>query len=575
MRAGRPPRGRKSGCPSIDDNVYVSFRCWESDAVAPGRQRDAARLQRHLAGQRSRRLHASTPSTTGATRVLFTSTRSADGRTGRSPTSGSGTATGIRSGTCRPGRFDGGWTVEAAIPFKSLRYRPARQQTWGFNALRINRWKNEISLITPVPSGAGAAGAAAGVARADAGRHRSAAGARRNLDIKPYVDLRPHERRERDVTRCRTISAATSASTSSTAITQNLTADFTVQHRLRAGRGRRAAGQPHPVQPVLSGEARVLPREPGACSPSAAPRPAGRRSASSDTPILFYSRRIGLDDGPVGPDPRRRARHRARRPLQLRPAEHPHRPGRCDVERRASTNFAVVRVKRDILRRSSVGAARHRPLDRAGRRRRAQPGATASTATFGFFDNLNINTYWARTQTDGLSGDDTSYRAQFDYTGDRYGLQLERLSVGEDFNPEVGFVRRDDMRRTFGERPLQPARPRASTSIRKLLWSGSIDYIENGAGRLETRDSTASSASSSRTATRSAVEYTRTYEFLPRPFRDRPGIDAAGRRLRLRHRQGRLQHRAAARVSAQLCARTRHASTTATGRAFSVEPRPA
>ncbi len=30
------------------------------------------------------------------------------------------------------GRFDGGWTVEAAIPFKSLRYRPGRQQIWGF-----------------------------------------------------------------------------------------------------------------------------------------------------------------------------------------------------------------------------------------------------------------------------------------------------------------------------------------------------------------------------------------------------------------------------------------------------------
>ena len=28
----------------------------------------------------------------------------------------------------RSGRFDGGWTVEAAIPFKSLRYRPARRR---------------------------------------------------------------------------------------------------------------------------------------------------------------------------------------------------------------------------------------------------------------------------------------------------------------------------------------------------------------------------------------------------------------------------------------------------------------
>ena len=28
-------------------------------------------------------------------------------------------------------RFDGGWTVEIEIPFKSLRYRPTSTQVWG------------------------------------------------------------------------------------------------------------------------------------------------------------------------------------------------------------------------------------------------------------------------------------------------------------------------------------------------------------------------------------------------------------------------------------------------------------
>ena len=36
-------------------------------------------------------------------------------------------------------RFDGGWTVETAIPFKSLRYRPGPTQLWGFNLRRRNR----------------------------------------------------------------------------------------------------------------------------------------------------------------------------------------------------------------------------------------------------------------------------------------------------------------------------------------------------------------------------------------------------------------------------------------------------
>ena len=34
-----------------------------------------------------------------------------------------------------------------------------------------------------------------------------------------------------------------------------------------------------------------------------------------------------------------------------------------------------------------------------------------------------------------------------DYNGDRYGLQYERLVVGDNFNPEVGFLRRDNFAR--------------------------------------------------------------------------------------------------------------------------------
>ena len=59
--------------------------------------------------------------------------------------------------------------------------------------------------------------------------------------------------------------------------------------------------------------------------------------------------------------------------------------------------------------------------------------------TFAFYDNLSVNTYWARTHTSGLEGDDTSYRAQVDYACDRYGVQAEHLAIGDDFNPEAGF----------------------------------------------------------------------------------------------------------------------------------------
>ena len=58
----------------------------------------------------------------------------------------------------RTGRFEGGWTVEMAIPFKSLRYRPGPLQQWGVQIRRLVRRKNEQTYITSVPiAGRGAA----------------------------------------------------------------------------------------------------------------------------------------------------------------------------------------------------------------------------------------------------------------------------------------------------------------------------------------------------------------------------------------------------------------------------------
>ena len=123
------------------------------------------------------------------------------------------------------GGFDGGWTVEAALPFKSLRYRRGQTQIWGFQARRKNLWKNEVSYLTPIPAAIGTQG-----------HFRSSLSATvvgletptnlLNLEIKPYV-----------TSRLTTDASTTPVSNSlggdiggdiKYGITQNLTADFTV-----------------------------------------------------------------------------------------------------------------------------------------------------------------------------------------------------------------------------------------------------------------------------------------------------------------------------------------------------------
>ena len=48
-------------------------------------------------------------------------------------------------------RFEGGWSMEMAIPFKTLRFKDVEKQTWGLNVFRLIRRKNEITLWAPVP----------------------------------------------------------------------------------------------------------------------------------------------------------------------------------------------------------------------------------------------------------------------------------------------------------------------------------------------------------------------------------------------------------------------------------------
>src|SRR5262249_146723 len=151
---------------------------------------------------------------------------------------------------------------------------------------------------------------------------------------------------------------------------------------------------------------------------------------------------------------------------------------------------------------------------------RAGAGANAAygvDAALGFFESLNINSYWARTSTPGVSRDDTSYRAQLELNGDRYGAQLERLRVGSHFNPGVGFVRRSDIRRSYGLFRFSP-RTRRIRAVRKLSWTGSMTYIEDGAGRVQTRQGDGEFAVEFQNSNRLSLAYSAVHEFLPNPF---------------------------------------------------------
>ncbi len=165
-----------------------------------------------------------------------------------------------------------------------------------------------------------------------------------------------------------------------------------------------------------------------------------RAQGPGNAPTLFYSRRIGLEGGAVVP-----IVGGGRVTGKMGDFDVGALNIQTDDEQISGalpTNFTVVRIRRDILRRSSVGALfTNRSVSVQGDGSNQAYGADA---TFSFYDNVNFLGYIARTQTPGREGDDRSYQGQFVYAADRYGLQAEHLVVEENFVPEVGFLRRDN-----------------------------------------------------------------------------------------------------------------------------------
>ena len=425
----------------------------------------------------------------------------------------------------RTGRFDGGWTVEMQIPFKSIRFRPGQTQLWGLQLGRHIRWKNERTYLTPVPISGGAgefwvsAGSTLTGIEVPAGN--------RTFEIKPYaigslatdVNAVPLILNDGDGDFGLDVKYG---------VTQNLTADFTYNtdfaqvevDEQQVNLTRFSLFFPEKREFFLESRgtfdfgrgARFGGGGRGAGGGTTR-RPGGGGFGGGDVPTIFFSRRIGLEQGQTVPilAGGRLTGKAGKFSLGALNIQTDDAPGVGVL----ATNFTVLRVKRDILRRSAIGAIfTGRSVSTVG------PGSNevyGLDGTFAFYDNVNFNGYYARSQTPGLDGDDASYQGVFTYNGDLYAFQVDHLRVGDHFNPEIGFLRRDDFRRTFTTGQYSP-RPRSLRAVRQFTFGGSLDYIESGAGQVETRIAQARFSTEFENSDRIGFDVQDNYEFLVQPF---------------------------------------------------------
>jgi hypothetical protein len=506
-----------------DTNVYVTCRCWDSsppeDWVANELRRDTPGLRNNehfgvmfdtFYDRRSGMMFYANP--LGA-RADYSVVDEGSPNTDWNPV-----------WDVAGGQFDGGWVVEIAIPFKSLRYNAGPDQMWGIQLRRSIRHKNEWTYLNPVPpflagpqalNRVSSAGTLVGLDLPPAGS---------NLELKPYAITGLATDRLSTPTRSNDLTGDVGLDFKY-GITANLTADLTVNtdfaqvevDEQQVNLTRFSLFFPEKRDFFLEGRG-VFDFGQGG---SGGFRPGGGFGrGGGDRPTLFYSRRIGLDRGDVVPI------HAGGRVTgKIGPATVGAlsiRTGGVEAAAVEPTTYSVVRLKRDILGRSSVGAlftdrSVAESADGANR-------AYGVDASFGFYENLDLGAYWARTESAGPTGDDESWQAAASWQGDRYGASASRLEVGADFNPEIGFLRRSDFAKTAGSLRFSP-RPASIRVIRKLTWEAGVDHFDDGGGRMQSRRQSARMDVEMENSDQYSMEVVREFERIDSAFAVTPALE--------------------------------------------------
>jgi len=324
---------------------------------------------------------------------------------------------------------DIGWSAEMRIPFKTLRYRKGDTQEWGINFQRNIRRNNEVVYWAPLPRQRNLmrlseAGSVTGIKPPR----------QRNLKFTPYILAKGQRGGELDSTETNTEFGFDVKYS----ITPSLTLDVTYNTDFAQ---------------VEADEQRVNLDRFNLFFPEKRPfflENAGQFTVGNNGEVeLFFSRRIGIgDDGDVIPiDGGVRLSGKIGERTNV---------GFLYMSSEAvdgiapGNQFTVARINREFGTRSAIGAI---IVDRSGDGSYLLPGSDDDNRTYGldgqlgFGDNTMIRAWAAKTETPGLEGDDTAFSLKADYSSEKWANAIEYTQVGANFNPEVGFLRRDDYRK--------------------------------------------------------------------------------------------------------------------------------
>lgn len=143
-----------------------------------------------------------------------------------------------------------------------------------------------------------------------------------------------------------------------------------------------------------------------------------------------------------------------------------------------SSNNSVLRMRANILPRASVGAIATNVEDPIGYNR-----ALGLDANFRFWKSSEFKAWFTNVWDSNQLLNDAAGNVSLRLENETYEAGVSYTNVGENYNPQLGFVRRKDLRQynsNLGYNPI--VKVNAVPDLARLNFSGSIDYIEGQDG---------------------------------------------------------------------------------------------
>ncbi|MGH7476749.1 MAG: DUF5916 domain-containing protein [Longimicrobiales bacterium] len=153
-------------------------------------------------------------------------------------------------------------------------------------------------------------------------------------------------------------------------------------------------------------------------------------------------------------------------------------------------NFLVARVRRNVFGNSDLGAMLINRQTTGGDDDWNRSYGVDANLTF--LTNLIINSYIAASDAPAAGSDDRTARLSVAWRDRLWDVSAFAKTVGEDFDPGVGFVRRTGIREWYG---TLGAHPRLSVPlVYGINPYVELDYVTNDASVLESREGIAALA---------------------------------------------------------------------------------